>query len=144
MVFRDWALRSAETSAMVLEQRVFVEGSDEVPLLRMTIQRINNDGRAGEAGKLWTVLRIPLSVLLQTGLQFSIDDAEPMSIAFHHCQLTGCFAFLPLTPGLRSNLETGTEARVIFHTLDGRSVSVPVSLFGIKAGIRALEQTTLK
>jgi invasion protein IalB len=142
-VFKDWALRSSEESAQwVLEQRVFIEGNDEAPLVRVAIQRLDAKIEGKETDRLWTVLTVPLNVLLQPGLQLSIDDGETMGIAFHHCRAGGCIAIAPLEPRLRGDLEGGLKAQVGFHVLNGQRVGVPVSLMGIKAGIAALEKKT--
>ncbi len=142
-VFKDWALRSPEGSAeWVLEQRVFIEGNTETPLIRVAIQRLDAQIEGKETDRLWTVMTVPLNVLLQPGLQLSIDDGDPMGIAFHHCRAGGCIALVPFDSRFRGALEEGLKAQVAFHVLNGQQVGVPVSLMGVKAGIAALEKKT--
>lgn len=142
-VYKDWALRSpAESTEWVLEQRVFIEGNEAAPLVRAAIQRLDAKIGGKETDRLWTVLTVPLGVLLQPGLQFSIDSGDALNVAFHHCRAGGCIALLPLGPELKGDLEGGLKAQVAFHVLNGQRVGVPVSLMGIKAGIAALEKKT--
>ncbi len=144
-VFKDWALRSPEESAeWVLEQRVFIEGNEKAPLVRIAIQGLDAEIEGEETESLWVVISVPLGVLLRPGLQLTIDDDDPSNIPIHHCRAGGCIALLPLSPGLRGDLEAGLKAQVAFHTLNGQRVGVPVSLMGVKAGIAALEKKSAK
>lgn len=144
-VFKDWALRSTEASSeWVLEQRVFIEGNEEAPLVRIAIQRLDAEIQGEETDSLWVVVSVPLGVLLRPGLQLTIDDGDPLNVPIHHCRAGGCIALLPLRPGLRDDLEAGLKAQVGFYALNGQRVGVPVSLMGVKAGIAALEKKSAK
>lgn len=143
-VYQDWALRPAvESSSWVLEQRVYIEGGEEAPLVHMAIQPLEVvGGNAQGIDPLWVALRVPLGVLLRHGLVLQADEADPVGIPLHHCRSAGCIALLPLKPELRKILEAGNEARVTFQLLNGQRLGVPVSLMGIKAGLSALERKT--
>lgn len=139
-VFQDWALRPTEAaSGWVLEQRVYVTGHEEAPLVGMTIQELDVavDGETRPA--LWGTLRIPLGVMLDGGVELRVDEGKRWSISLHHCRQTGCIALWPLSADLRAELEGGREARVTFQSVDGQRIGVPISLMGIKAGLKALD-----
>jgi invasion protein IalB len=135
--YGDWALRCPDKKSCGLEQRVFVEGAENTPLVHMVFQTTS------QAQDLAVLLRVPLGILLNPGLQLQIDQGIPQTFPLHHCRLEGCLAVFPLTTGLRQILESGREAQVSFHMLDGRRIGVPVSLLGVTAGLKALNEKTV-
>lgn len=142
-IYRDWALRpSNSNSEWVLEQRVFLQGSGQTPLVHMAIQMLDEKRNDENKSRLWVMLRTPLGVHLQTGIQFQVDQSETYRVAFHHCRETGCIAFWPLASEIRKKLENGREARVTYQALSGESIGIPISLMGIKAGLGALDRKT--
>jgi invasion protein IalB len=130
--FRDWALRCGEQAGCYLEQRVYVEGAGDAPLLHVLIQ---SDERRGG---LVLMLRVPLGILLPPGVRLQVDSGSPTDHPLHHCRVEGCIALVRLDDALHVSLEKGHEARVTFQTIDGRSIGVPVSLLGITAGLSSL------
>lgn len=139
-VFKDWALRCPENEAeCVLEQRVFLKGKDNTPLVHMTIRRFEVQGEAIKPDQLWIVLRVPLGIKLMSGVQITIDKEPPVTVALHHCRSTGCIALFVLDPGLKNKLEAGHQAQVTFTALNGQAIGVPISLSGITAGLKHLE-----
>ena len=131
-VFDDWALRCPDKVGCFLDQRVFIKGQEEQPLLQAAFQYRGTDRRPGG------VLRVPLGVLLEPGLTLRIDAAKPYLLHFSHCRREGCVALFKVTPQLRRRLERGREAKVGFKTMEGRLVELPLSLMGITAGLAAL------
>ncbi len=134
--FRDWALRCPQPGACVLEQRVFVEGNDETPLVHVAFQT------AGEPPRLLASVRVPLGVLLRPGIELSVDGGEPLTFAFHHCRPEGCLALFALDDAMRRGFERGRAAQVRYYLADGRSLGLPLSLLGITAGLQALGAET--
>jgi len=132
-VFQDWALRCPEDGQCVLEHRVLLEENDEMPLLHLALQY------SGSPLALNAVIRVPLGVLLGPGLALTVDDGEPIAMPFHHCRQHGCLALLQVSDQLADSLRRGTAARVSYHLPDGRELGVPLSLYGVTAGLRALE-----
>ena len=140
-VFKDWALGCDDQgSNCLLEQRVFVEGLGQTPLVRMTFKALAAEADGRTARSLWVLLNVPLGVQLAAGLKLQVDRGAPFEAAYHHCHSAGCLALFPLGSDLRKTLETGQQAAVTFQMLDGRSVGVPVSLQGLAAGLAALEE----
>ena len=131
--FRDWGMRCPDRGPCILEQRVYVEGNDETPLLQVAFRA------AGDDGRLLVAILVPLGVLLPPGIELAVDGGASRRIPFHHCRAEGCLALLELTDGLRGELERGREARLRYVLTDGRSLGLPLSLLGITAGLRALD-----
>lgn len=144
-VYQDWALHfSSENSAWILEQRVFLEGNEKSPLVHMAFQKVETGKGKEKSDALLAVLKVPLGVLLDSGLQLRTDEDKPLTISLHHCAAAGCMALWPLQPDLRKKLENGKSAQVMFQLTNGQRVGVPVSLSGIKAGLSALDKKPVK
>lgn len=134
-VFDDWAMACNEAGICVLQQRVFLEGNDETPLVQVMIQM------SGEPPQPTLTIRVPLGLLLGGGLQLSIDGSNALMFPFHHCRAEGCLAIAALSEGLTRRLKRGLKAQLAFQLLDGRRLEVPISLLGITAGMNALTKT---
>ena len=149
IVFKDWALHSDQARALwILEQRVFLEGNDNTPLVHMGFQILatqenkgqEKNAKAGTRKRLWLTLRVPLGVQLGPGLHLQVDDGEIVIIPLHHCRADGCIALTPLQAEWRRRLEAGTKAQVSYQLLNGQRLSVPISLMGVKAGLAGLDK----
>lgn len=141
-VYQDWALHfSPENSAWILEQRVFVEGNEKSPLVHMAFRKVETKDKKD---LLLAVLKVPLGILLDSGLQLRTDNEQPVKISLHHCAAAGCMALWPLQTDLRKKLETGKSAQVIFQLTNGQQVGVPVSLSGLRDGLAALDKKDSK
>jgi len=138
-IFGDWALRcSGKETGCVLRQQIFVEGTEQAPLIYIGVQALDVIKKDGRLKSLWVTLRVPLGVKLSPGLQLRIDGGEAQTIPLNHCQATGCISLLQLTDDFRKRLEAGNKASVTFHVLSGQGISVPVSLSGFTVGVKAL------
>jgi invasion protein IalB len=131
--FRDWALRCPPDGSCLLEQRIFVEG-DREPLMHLSLQY------AGPSRELMAAVRVPLGVLLPQGLALAVDDDAPRKVPFHHCRKEGCFAIFPMPDRLAARFRSGLRATLTVDLVEGKSVSVPASLLGVTAGLRALRE----
>ena len=140
-VFKDWALGCDDQGRnCTLEQRVFVEGFGEAPLVRMTFKVLDAEAKGQAARSIWVLVNVPLGVQLAAGLKLQVDPSPPLEVAYHHCHSGGCLVLFPLSSSLRKQLSAGQKAAVTFQMLDGRSVGVPVSLEGFADGLAALEE----
>jgi invasion protein IalB len=129
--FRDWALRCPTGVGCTLEQRIFVPGAD-TPLMLLSLQR------AGAERRLMAAIRVPLNVVLPAGLAIAVDGDAPQKVPFHHCRDDGCYAIFPVPERLARRLRAGATATLTVQLLDGNSLSLPASLLGVTAGLRAL------
>lgn len=132
-IYQDWALRCDKASSCTLEQRVFIKGNDKAPLVYIAFRPLEH------AKKLVLLLRVPLGVLLEQGVGLQIDGKSRI-LPFNHCHTQGCLSLTPLSSEIRKTLQSGQKGEVIFFALDGRSITVPFSLAGVTAGLKALEQ----
>lgn len=130
--FEDWALRCQDEAGCVLEQRVLLEDKP-APLLHVALQY------SDESRTLNAIVRVPLGVLLAPGLTIAIDSGKPLTIRFHHCRPEGCLALTHVSNQLAAALRRGNSADVSYHLADSRQLTVPLSLHGITAGLRALQ-----
>lgn len=140
--FGDWALRcGAEPNSCAVEQRVFVEGAGDAPLVHVAVQALTVvEGSQSGRKSLWLTLRVPLGVKLVPGLHIRVDSGPVRNVALHHCRSAGCIALVPLSADFRKQLEAGRRAAVTFFAMNGQGITVPVSLDGFTAGIVALEK----
>jgi invasion protein IalB len=129
--FRDWALRCPTGAGCSLEQRIFTPGA-ATPLMLLSLQR------AGGERRLMAAVRVPLNVVLPEGLAIAVDGDAPQKVPFHHCREEGCFAIFPVPERLGRRLRAGTTALLTVQLLDGNRLSLPASLMGVTAGLRAL------
>lgn len=131
--YGDWALQCPEAAPCFLMQRVLLKGKREQPLINFILQFSRKPSR------LLIAIRIPLGVVLASGIELRVDKAKAGVYPYHHCRSEGCFAIFPVSRKLRRSLERGKRANVSYLLIDGKRYSIPVSLIGITAGLRALK-----
>jgi len=78
--------------------------------------------------------------MLRLGIELGVDRERATTYPFHHCRPEGCLAIFRGSRNLRRKLEPGKQANIGYYLTNGRKYSVPVSLMGITAGLRALEK----
>jgi invasion protein IalB len=131
--YQNWGLRCPEQGHCVLSQRVFLEDA-KAPLVALAFTRL------GEPPSLHALLRVPLGVALASGAALQVDQGAPQGWPFSHCDREGCLAIQPFSDEMKAAFRAGREARLTFVSLDGKGITVPVSLLGFSAGLKALEQ----
>ncbi|MCB2262645.1 MAG: invasion associated locus B family protein [Candidatus Thiosymbion ectosymbiont of Robbea hypermnestra] len=132
-VHGDWALRCPEATPCFLMQRVLLKGKEEQPLMNFILQFSSRPSR------LLIAIRTPLGVVFAPGIELRVDRAKAGTYPYHHCRSEGCFAIFPVSGKLRRSLERGQRANVGYLLNNGKKYSIPVSLIGITAGLRALQ-----
>lgn len=132
-VFQDWALTCSAKMGCALEQRLFLEGNDEAPLLQIAIRPLPDASQ-----QFLAVIRVPLGVWLEPGLQLAVDQGQPRQVKFHHCRGEGCVVLFPLPADFVDTLRAGRRLHIALQLVDGQRVNLPVSLLGISAGLQAL------
>jgi len=132
----DWALQCpGDKKPCTLSQRILVEIKEtKTPIVVVTFIY------AGEPNALHAILRLPLGIALAHGMGLQIDENPSVTWGISHCDREGCLTMGKISPELRKSLESGEKANVIFHTLDGKAITVPASLKGITAGLKALDK----
>jgi len=86
------------------------------------------------------LVTLPLGISLPPGASVRVDEAEPLRFPIERCEPNGCRAGFRLEPELLEAFKKGEEARVTFHDASRQPVTVPLSLQGFTAGLRALEE----
>lgn len=132
--FKDWALRCNEQSGCLLEHRVYIKEDPNAPVMVVAFQR--DKGGSSTMG----VIRVPLSVLLQKGLKVTVDGTALKDLPYHHCRPEGCLSLFNFDGDLRKRFQRGSKAKVGFQLIDGRELSIPLTLMGITAGLKALDK----
>lgn len=85
------------------------------------------------------LVTLPLGISLPPGASIQVDDGEPTRFPVERCEPNGCRAGLRLESPLLDAMKTGQELRVTFQDGSRKPVTVPLSLQGFTAGLRALK-----
>ena len=108
----------AEDKAMAAAVFIHYRANIEVPLLRVVT---------------------PFGVDLAKGVAVKVDDGEQYPVAFRTCRPAGCEAVAGIGNVLLSLLQAGRTLRVAYHLLDQGQQTVPFSLLGFTAALKALQ-----
>ncbi len=111
----------AEDKAMAATVYIRYAGNSSVPLLRVVT---------------------PFGVDLARGVAVKVDDAEQHPIAFRTCRPTGCEAVAGIGNVLLDLLQAGRTLRIAYRLLDQGQQTVPFSLLGFSAALKALQTAT--
>ncbi len=134
--FEDWTLRCRPALATQLRtchislQAFGRDSGKQVLQFRV--------GRFGPEKVLGAVIFVPNGVRLPPGLLIQIDERSPRVIAFEVCVSATCQARVVLEGDLLDELKAGLTGQVKFQNAAGQVRSVPVSLKGFTAALRAL------
>ncbi len=85
------------------------------------------------------LVTLPLGISLPPGASIQVDDGEPTRFPVERCEPNGCRAGLRLEAPLLESMKTGQQLRVTFQDGARKPVTVPLSLQGFTAGLRALK-----
>ncbi len=134
--FEDWALRcrpASETQPKVcrIQQNLVAETSGKSVLHIVA-------GRFGPEKVLGAVIFVPTGVRLPPGLRIQIDERPPRVFAFEICDSATCQARVVLEGELLDELKAGLTGQVKVQNAAGQVQSVPISLKGFSAALRAL------
>lgn len=82
---------------------------------------------------------VPLGVLLTGGMSVQIDAKEARTAPYRICSKAGCRIMEPITEAYVDELKGGSGATISFHTIDGKTLSAPISLKGFTAAFNELK-----
>jgi invasion protein IalB len=85
------------------------------------------------------LLTLPLGISLPPGISLQVDQHTPFKFPVERCEPTGCRAGIKLDADRLDTFKTGTDAKVTFHDANRQPVTLPLSLKGFNAGLRALK-----
>jgi invasion protein IalB len=134
--FEDWTLRCQPASdsqprGCRLNQQVVATDSGK-PVLQFAV------GRFGPEKILGAVIFVPIGVRLPPGLGIQVDERPLHVFHFEICDPQTCQARAVLEGELLKDLKAGLIGHVKFQNAANREISVPISLKGFTAALRAL------
>ena len=136
-IFEDWRLRCGKAEAAApppchIFQTVVVSQTGQ-PFLYVAA------GYPPEgAGGPTLFLTLPLGIHLPSGVSLTVDQGQPVPVPVVPCDRDGCHARLALDRRLIKSLQAGLVARVAFQDGVGQQITVPVSLRGFTAALKAV------
>ncbi|MCC7412578.1 MAG: invasion associated locus B family protein [Gammaproteobacteria bacterium] len=134
--FDNWTIHCEPVKAeqrsqcFIFQDLVLREGGQRV--LRVSI------GYLPDLEEPIALVTLPLGISLPPGAAVQIDDNPPTRFGIERCEPNGCQGGFKLAPANLEQFKKGTEAQVTFHDPSRQPVTVPLSLKGFSAGLRAL------
>lgn len=134
--FEDWVLRCRPASqtqprACRIQQNILADDS-----ARTVLQIVA--GRFGPEKVLGAIVFVPVGVRLPPGIRIQIGERPPRVFPFEICGPETCQARAILEGVFLQNLKAGLIGQVKFQNAAGRVRTIPFSLKGFTAAIRAL------
>lgn len=108
---------SSETKKLILA--VFIRGGKDVSTAAMTLVG-------------------PLGISLPEGVTLSVGDSQLAKLDFMTCRPAGCIAQQKMTDEIIKAFRAGSKATVGVTALNGKKLSVPISLKGFSAAWKRL------
>lgn len=75
-------------------------------------------------------LAMPHGLVLQNPLRLQVDDNQPIPLPYTHSDGSGVYANAVLKPEWLDSFRRGNELKVIFDTVEGKTITVNLSLQG--------------
>ena len=134
--FEDWVLRcrpASETQprACRIQQNILAEDSAKT-VLQIVV------GRFGPEKVLGAIVFVPVGGRLPPGIRIRIDERPPRVFPFEICGPETCQARAILEGDFLKSLKAGLIGQVKFQNAAGQVRTIPFSLKGFTAAIRAL------
>ncbi|MBT2773641.1 invasion associated locus B family protein [Halomonas sp. ISL-60] len=125
--FQDWEVRCQRNAAgpapCAMSQLVTQPDSDQ-PLMQVILDyppQIDDPVMS---------FFVPLGVRLAPGLQFSVDNGEPIQFPYQVCQEQGCRADVPIESSMLQQLRSGNTATLSMISPRGERMDIDISLIG--------------
>nr|VFJ72572.1 MAG: Invasion protein IalB, involved in pathogenesis [Candidatus Kentron sp. FW] len=146
----DWELLcpkgkdKKEKGPCILAQRIMLEINESKSKLPIVSFQFVHTGKPRALHAILSVsLLLEGGVVLAPGVRLEIGDKKkqkPVSWPFSHCNTNGCSAASKVPSKLRKQLQAANKVNVSFQTVSGKTITVPSSLRGITAGLKALDK----
>ncbi len=75
-------------------------------------------------------IRLPLGMLLSTGVSIKVDENAPHTHRIRTCNLNGCYVEEPLSPEFLAQLRKGSTLTITFTNLTQKTIALPLSRGG--------------
>ena len=133
--FQDWRAKCLTTEDKKTNCHIFQDLSHKESGKRILHIAI---GKLPDQDILTMILTLPLGIALPQGVAIGIDGENGKRLPIQACFASGCqTAFQPESEWI-DKFAAGKTAQVIFHNIQNQAISIPVSLKGVTAGIKAL------
>lgn len=125
-----------ETGRRVLELAI---GYHRVPAPTMDkgIPSVAESAARGDEAR--AVLIMPLGIMIPDGATLAIDKIHRYKFDLRYCLEDGCYAELALSRGLLDKMGRAMEMAILFRTVDGQDVNLPLALDGLPAALKAAQ-----
>ena len=84
------------------------------------------------------VIVLPLGILLTEGVKLQIDAGQTFSVKPRYCGPEGCYAYVNLNKQMLDLMRKGKEAGISFQTLQGKTITVKLSLEGFGKSLKEI------
>lgn len=121
----DWriACPAADAKQAACELSTDVVDPNQGALARVTIA-------TDKDGKELVGFTVPLGVALEAGLGLAINKDPVKVYQYRTCTSTGCLSTTPFDDKMIAAFKGASDGRVMFATLEGKPVAVPMSFKG--------------
>ncbi len=75
-------------------------------------------------------IRLPLGVLVSTGVSIQVDENAPHTHRIRTCNRNGCYVEASLSPEFLAQLRKGSTLTITFTNLTQKTIALPLSLGG--------------
>jgi len=82
---------------------------------------------------------LPLGLWLPPGMDFQIDDGDPLKTPIQRCIQGGCLVQIPLSPELLSEMKQGQQLAIQVYRQKDDPIGVPISLIGFTAALEEIQ-----
>lgn len=138
--FSDWTFDctaiSANVNKCVLTQTLLAttdSTGNQGRVLKLTL------GQLGTEGELVLLALAPLGIYIPAGVAGKVDQDEQFPMILQSCTERGCEAAVQVGPELLQSMKAGENLLIGFNAQsDGKTITVPASLKGLTAGLKAL------
>jgi invasion protein IalB len=137
--FKDWrvhcnASEGAPSTCIMVQEIVFKKTGK--PILQFVIRYTQNPNAViGD-------IILPLGIYLPAGVTMQIDNGQVFEIPVELCtdgRMRGCRARFSFDAALLAKVKAGGKANIIFQDSRQTPVTVPASLAGFTAGLKAIK-----
>jgi invasion protein IalB len=135
----DWtfqcrALTASETRCALVQN--IVDNETNRPIIGVVLRKLGQNNE-----KLGLFISTPLGIFLGAGIAAKVDEGEQFPLILQTCTAqNGCLAAVEIDAKRLEALRTGSRLLVGFKArADAKTLTVPVSLNGVKEGLKALE-----
>ena len=85
------------------------------------------------------VIILPLGILLESGVNMSVDDGKPYAFKVRYCTEAGCFAYIKMESALLETMKKGTNIKFQLKSIDGSNINLVLALEGFGKALKQIQ-----